>query len=47
MRAVSNTSPLFNLAAIDQLHLLRQTFTEVPTQLFKSSSPPASTLRCT
>jgi predicted nucleic acid-binding protein len=29
MRAVSNTSPLFNLSAIHQLHLLRETFTEV------------------
>jgi uncharacterized protein len=29
MRAVSDTSPLFNLAAIDQLHLLRQTFDEI------------------
>ena len=29
MRAVSNTSPLFNLAAIDQLHLLRQSFDEI------------------
>lgn len=29
MPAVSNTSPLFNLAAIDQLHLLRDQFEEV------------------
>lgn len=29
MRAVSDTSPLFNLAAIDQLHLLRRSFDEI------------------
>ncbi len=29
MPAVSNTSPLFNLAAIGQLHLLREQFGEV------------------
>ncbi len=29
MPAVSNTSPLFNLAAIGQLHLLREQFEEV------------------
>ena len=29
MRAVSNTSPIYNLAAIDQLHLLRDQFERV------------------
>ncbi len=29
MRAVSNTSPIYNLAAIDQLHLLRDQFERI------------------
>ncbi len=45
MRVVSNTSPIYNLAAIGQLHLLRDQFEQVliPTavheELFRISDP--------
>ena len=47
MRAVSNTSPIYNLAAIDQLHLLRDPFERVfiPTAEEEASSSPKTFLR--